>query len=934
MRVELFPFQKNAVRNLRQNLAMSLNNYQKFHIPQVISFTAPTGAGKTIIMAALIEDILFGSEDGFAEQPDAIIVWLSDSPQLNDQSRAKIDLKADKINLNQCITITDEAFDQEVLDDGRIYFLNTQKIGRSGNLGKHGDTRQFTIWETLENTIKAKSDRLYFVIDEAHRGMQGTEAGKATSIMQRFIKGSPSHKLSPMPVVVGMSATSARFNKLVEGTTSTIHKVIVTAQEVRASGLLKERIVIKYPENANDYNEMAVLQAAADEWKNKCLHWYQYSNEQHYAQVNPVFVIQVKAGDKQTISKTDIGECVRKIEERTGYLFKEHEVVHTFGQGTDLTIGNMVIHYVESSAIADDRRIRVVFFKENLSTGWDCPRAETMMSFRVAEDATYIAQLLGRMIRTPLQCRVMVDESLNDVHLFLPYFNADTVDGIINELQNAEGGEIPTVIDDEILGMTNYATLTSRPKYRPQPLDDGESLPGLFDTNLSAENTFAEVMACTDPENNASINDGAMPPHTEHPVPAIPVVQPKAKVKTQESAGTQLNLIPEIDRPAIIKFINDSGLLTYEIRQVRINSYLTSLINLSRLLTHSNIYKNAIREVDGEIVEMIRKYIEDLKHSGNYEKLSNDVLQFKLLAKIFDPFGERIQNYITSDLFATDTQLDYQLRAADRDLGSCGIPNTYMKKYYDEDDPNVCKIDVILFVSDKNCLEELHKYAEVKFHELNDAHRKGVVKAEDKVQNEYKKIIANGDPVSKHNFRLPEVLQVKCDKEGFEYFDHLFVDENTGSATFKFSSGWESDLLKEESLKPDFVCWLRNIPRQQWSLCIPYELEGEIKGAYPDFIIIRMDNQSEDGYVLDILEPHNPALKDNLGKAKAFAKYAEENIGIGRFQLIRKESDTIKNKRFKRLDFSQGVVRQKVLAAINTDEIDHIFDEFGFFEEQ
>lgn len=75
-----------------------------------------------------------------------------------------------------------------------------------------------------------------------------------------------------------------------------------------------------------------------------------------------------------------------------------------------------------------------------------------------------------------------------------------------------------------------------------------------------------------------------------------------------------------------------------------------------------------------------------------------------------------------------------------------------------------------------------------------------------------------------------------------------------------------------------------------------------------------------------------PALKDNLGKAKAFAKYAEENIGLGRLQLIRKESDTIKNKRFKRLDFSKGVVRQKVLAAINTDETNHIFDGHGFFE--
>ena len=46
-----------------------------------------------------------------------------------------------------------------------------------------------------------------------------------------------------------------------------------------------------------------------------------------------------------------------------------------------------------------------MFFKMALSTGWDCPRAEVMMSFRRAEDHTYIAQLLGRMVRTPLARR-------------------------------------------------------------------------------------------------------------------------------------------------------------------------------------------------------------------------------------------------------------------------------------------------------------------------------------------------------------------------------------------------------------------------------------------------------------------------------------------------------------------------------------------------
>lgn len=133
-------------------------------------------------MAALIESIFFGDEV-YPEQPEAIIVWLSDSPQLNEQSKDKIDLKADKIRLGQCVTVQDDSFDQEMFDDGHIYFLNTQKLGKSSNLTKHTDNRQYTIWETLANTARDKSDRLYFIIDEAHRGMQGREAGRATTIM-------------------------------------------------------------------------------------------------------------------------------------------------------------------------------------------------------------------------------------------------------------------------------------------------------------------------------------------------------------------------------------------------------------------------------------------------------------------------------------------------------------------------------------------------------------------------------------------------------------------------------------------------------------------------------------------------------------------------------------------------------------------------------
>ena len=48
MKVELFPFQKMALFQLRRKTAEALGSYQRTHTPQVLSFTAPTGAGKAL----------------------------------------------------------------------------------------------------------------------------------------------------------------------------------------------------------------------------------------------------------------------------------------------------------------------------------------------------------------------------------------------------------------------------------------------------------------------------------------------------------------------------------------------------------------------------------------------------------------------------------------------------------------------------------------------------------------------------------------------------------------------------------------------------------------------------------------------------------------------------------------------------------------------
>ena len=960
MRIELFPFQKRARADIRMKTAEAMGSYHRTHAPQVVSFTAPTGAGKTIIMSALIEAVLFGDEQ-YMEQPNAIIVWLSDSPQLNEQSKQKIDSKADKIKLSKCVTISEESFDKEVFEDGHVYFLNTQKLSVTSKLTKNGDGRTYTIWQTLANTVWEKSDRLYFIIDEAHRGMQGREASRATTIMQKFIKGSEDDGIPPMPVVIGMSATTQRFNALVEGTSSTIHKSIVTTDEVRASGLLKDRIVITYPEEGAVNNDMAILQAAADDWKEKWEHWTQYCFEQHYAYVNPILIIQVLNGTGDALTDTNLDDCIAKIEERTGFKLESGQVVHTFGGTTaTLNVNGLDVRYEEPSNIAEDRNIRVVFFKENLSTGWDCPRAETMMSFKHANDATYIAQLLGRMVRTPMQMHIQVDDVLNDVHLYLPYFNEDTVKDVVEALQSTEGGDIPTDIYGESLSGKKFETLT----VRPQKKKEVQQTPGqmtLFDVfsgqTISDQQSeivttkptgdiiptthpqitgVQEQLAYTSRQNQMQqTNDTTALVQSGLTMSQTSDIESQLRSNIVESSKTdqQNTSVAEdmFNREEVMKFINDAGLLSYNIRALRINDYLKSLYRMAHLLTMSKLHREAIREVQDEIIEMIHNYVEGLKTEGKYDDLVQQVKQFKLETQIFDAFGETVDNYSVHDLFTTtDSDIERQFRIADIKLGREGIGMAYGNRYMDMSDTTAFKVDVILFVADEECMNRLHSYAETRFHGLNDEYRRYIATIDsEKIRKDYDSIVSDGDSVSKHNFRLPETIQVPHEVGGKEYRNHLFVSDITGVATMKLNT-WEAGVIEEEEKREDFVCWIRNPSRGSWALCIPYEIDGEIKPTYPDFIIVRKDRVL--GYVVDILEPHNPDFKDNLGKAKGFAEYAKKNPGVGRIQLIRMSKDAAGNHKFKRLDMSKTAVRDKVSHAINTDELDHIFDTDGVIE--
>src|SRR5439155_14059378 len=129
----------------------------------------------------------------------------------------------------------------------------------------------------------------------------------------------------------------------------------------------------------------------------------------------------------------DLAEAIEVIEDTIGPLSDE-QVAHSFQEGQAIEVGDRSLRYISPADIQDDENLRVVFFKLSLNTGWDCPRAEVIMSFRRALDYTRIAQLVGRLVRTPLARSVRANDFLNSVSLYLPHYDTKALKKVIEYL--------------------------------------------------------------------------------------------------------------------------------------------------------------------------------------------------------------------------------------------------------------------------------------------------------------------------------------------------------------------------------------------------------------------------------------------------------------------------------------------------------------------
>lgn len=537
MRFTLKDYQTEAVGKILTTLGYAREDWHNRQRRTAFALSSTTGSGKTVIAATVIEALLHGSDEFDVEpDPSAVVLWVSKDPALNAQTKSRFIECADRIPPGDLVLL-DKTYAEESLQTGTVYFINPDKLGKKADFVKHTDDRDVTFWEILANTIEDKDKTLYMVLDEAHEGMKAQSSGEAT-IVQKIINGNGANPA--VPVVLGISATVKRFvEAMARADAFTMEKnVVIDPKDVQDSGLLKNALTLDIPDEDGDFSTAMIRDATID-FVEVCELWDAYCKEQDIDPVVPLMVAQIPnktAGEKDT-------EKGRKEEDQIIHLVLEtirkhwpdmpvDSVAHVLGDRPSIEIGAYEIPKVAPQDIEHDHRIRVLIAKDAVSTGWDCPRAEVLVSLRPGQDDTYVTQLLGRMVRTPLAQQTSV-ERLNAASCYLPKFDKQTAKIVAEEIMGMReprsgeraaavtkvmlkpvtlyrNNDVPAEVFELVRGLPSFAKPTAAPRPVKRILKAAQALAQddlVPDADKAAHNAMFEVLDAIVEANSDSVEE-------------------------------------------------------------------------------------------------------------------------------------------------------------------------------------------------------------------------------------------------------------------------------------------------------------------------------------------------------------------------------------------------------------------------------------------
>lgn len=864
MKYELFDFQKTAVNELLKKMESMQRSYAADGSLSAVSLTAPTGAGKTVISAAVAEGLFYGN-DTYAGDDSAVILWLSDSPSLNEQTMKRFDAATDLLNGAMVMEAIgpDFAKSHMKLQPRHVYFLNRQLLGKGKRLSNEVEGGR-SFYDVLNDTIEDDGIHLYLFIDEAHRGLgtgnnKGTTDSANKTIYSIIIDGQEGTN-KPMPCVVGISATPERFNNAMKGRKNRDMKagVDVPVSEVRASGLIKDTIELRTPKKATDTKHQDLTQAcmklanASKFWKDYCM------SHNILPVVTPLMVVQVE--DK--VTKETLTELCSQIHKTLPWLDISDCFANVFGEHEDIVTSAGNIPYVNPEDISERTEIRILFAKDAVSTGWDCPRAEVIYSRRKRNDPTYIAQLIGRMIRTPLARRIDAVEELNVVTCYLPEYDATTVENVVEHLKEDNVAETATILKN------------------PEDVSFFGEIKKKVETKLKQKQATAQVQ---DGETDKDTVVG-----TEFTVNVLEeaiMVTVGDIEETEEELEEVLDRIPKIDSEVIKTSFEE--IITRQVRHDKPNVFLDLWDCVDVITSDIDPEYDVADQINLDFYNNVEGEIQ--KHPAQFKRSYFDIGSTMVSVKRIDPLtGQEFED--REELVQNDAErlVSYYKNAVNIFAGQSDLIKFYINKRKDDKLENdveaIGRIAAVAICYE--IVQGLEAWATDKTNELLSVYGPQRYAVSEENKEKWDRIEGNTKPFIERNLNV-QASVTRQNKDYGKYPKHIISDKD-GWAYLNLND-LEKKVVKTELSRSLNVAWYRNQSRNlNASLSIPYELNRQWENMYPDFIFFQ---KTADGRIIrTIVDPHGDWLGDSVAKLKGYVLYLKDHPDIfGAVQVVADE---------------------------------------------
>lgn len=377
--ITLRKYQQEAVQGLLKDTYSLLAKPGARH---KMVLKAPTGAGKTVTMAAFLNQLSNEIPDKL-ELPkrELAFIWFAPN-QLHIQSY--LSLKDYFKELRTIKPIQFEDISDGQLKPNEMLFVNWQSVNKESNLFIKENEQGKDLIKFVYNAM-LRDIEIICILDEAHYHANGK---KAKELLQKL----------HAKIEIDVSATPLFKSD---------YGYTIKRDEVIEAEMIKKNVVLNPALDHHTQQGRSLNQVLLDEALKKREELAE-ANKKVGSNINPLLLIQLpNETQKESVLDKEI------IEEVKAYL--DYKGITTQNERLAIWLSKDKINL--DGIEAHNSTTDVLLFKQAIALGWDCPRAAVLLVFREIKQEHFGIQTVGRILRMPEQ-KHYPDAILNNGYVY------------------------------------------------------------------------------------------------------------------------------------------------------------------------------------------------------------------------------------------------------------------------------------------------------------------------------------------------------------------------------------------------------------------------------------------------------------------------------------------------------------------------------------